>query len=212
VYAALKYTLKGGHKANSIEDFESCVDMKGIDAVRRDRSKLVKMLSENILDALLIKKDLGAAMNNLKETVNQVAEQKASLDLLVLSKSLKSTYASENQPHVKAWKRMIQRGSQDAPEIGSRMPYIITEAKNGKQGPIYDRTEHPDYVAQAKLKYCARYYLENARDVIERLIGPTGQTKQVSEIFEKALINAQNKSNNQMTLQSFFGLKRKLNE
>lgn len=209
MYAALKFSLKSGHQPVSIEDFESCIDMKGIDAVRRDRSKLVKMLSESILEALLVKKDLGLALGTLKSTLNQVAELKAPLDWLVLSKSLKSTYASENQPHVKAWKRMIARGATNAPDIGSRMPYIITSAKSSNV-PLYERTEHPDYVESAKLKYCTKYYLENARDVIERLLGPTGRIGEVSKLFSDALIAGELKTSGQMTLKQFFGQKRQL--
>ena len=209
MYAALKYSLKSGHKPDSINDFESCIDMKGVDAVRRDRSKLVKMLSESILDALLIKRDLGLALGTLKSTLDQVADLKAPTDWLVLSKSLKSTYASENQPHVRAWKRMIARGATNAPDIGSRMPYIITASKN-RNSPLYERTEHPDYVESAKLKYCTKYYLENARDVVERLLGPTGRIGEVAKLFSDALIAGELKTNGQMTLKQFFGIKRPL--
>lgn len=206
-YAALKYSLKSGHKPLALDDFESCVDMKGIDAVRRDRSKLVKMLSENILDALLVKKDIKLAINMVSSTLNDVAQQKAPIEWFVLSKSLKSTYASENQPHVRAWKRMIARGDQNAPEIGSRMPYVIVASKKSNV-PLYERTEHPDFFAESKLKYCAKYYLENARDVVERLLGPTGQLNLVSKLFKDSILAAEHKTTGQMTLAQF-GLKRK---
>ena len=147
-------------------------------------------------------------MDMVSSTLKQVAEQKAPLDWFVLSKSLKSTYASENQPHVRAWKRMIARGAQNAPEIGSRMPYIIVAAKKANV-PLYERTEHPDYFLEQKLKYCAKYYLENARDVVERLLGPTGRKSEVTKLFSESLIAADHKNTGQMTLLQF-GLKRKL--
>lgn len=201
MYAAMKFTLKNGHKCQSDLDFENCLDMKGIDAVRRDRTKMVKMLSEKILDSLLVKQDLGMAMNLLKETLDTVSNQKAPLDWLVLSKSLKSSYVSQNQPHLQARLRMISRGSQIVPEIGDRMPYIITAGRNG---PLYERTEHPEFVESLKLKYCAKYYIENARDVIERLLGPTGKLKEVSHLFVEALNVAELKASGQMSLKSFF--------
>jgi DNA polymerase elongation subunit (family B) len=146
-------------------------------------------------------------MTMVSDTLKQVAEQKAPLEWFVLSKSLKSTYASENQPHVRAWKRMITRGAQNAPEIGSRMPYIIVASKKANV-PLYERTEHPDYFKDQKLKYCAKYYLENARDVVERLLGPTGLQDKVAKLFKDYLIAADHKTTGQMTLLQF-GVKRK---
>ena len=206
MYAAMKYTLKNGQKPLGPLNFENCVDMKGIDAVRRDRTKMVKMLSEKILDSLLIDQDLAKALETLKNTLDMVSNQKAPLDWLVLSKSLKSSYVSQNQPHVQARMRMIARGSQNVPEIGDRMPYIIVS--NGKTGPLYERTEHPEFFEPLKLKYCAKYYLENARDVIERLLGPTGKLKEVSHLFTEALNVAELKASGQMSLKAFFKRRR----
>jgi DNA polymerase elongation subunit (family B) len=201
-YAGLKYTAKCS-KPLTLEDFESCIDMKGIDAVRRDRSKLIKTLSEAVLDALLIKMDLNKALEVLKSTIASVAQQKAPLDWFVLSKSLKSSYASENQPHVQAWKRMALRGDPDVPEVGTRMPYVIVAPKPGaKNGPLYERTEHPDFVARSNIQVDAKYYLENAKDVLERLLGPTGAS--VSKLFDDAIADSEAKNAGNMTLMSFF--------
>jgi DNA polymerase elongation subunit (family B) len=201
-YAGFKYTLKSNKTAQSLDDFDTSVDMKGIDAVRRDRSKLVKHLSQKVLDALLIHSNLELAVQEIKDMVALVAAQKAPLDLFVLSKSLKTTYASENQPHVQAWRRMIERGDNDIPDIGTRMPYIITVAK-GRAGPLYERTEHPDWVRKSGLKYCAKYYLENAQDVILRLLGPTGSGPRISQFFSDALVAAETKVAGNMSLLSF---------
>lgn len=201
-YAGLKFELKGGHKSETLDDFESCLDMKGVDAVRRDRSKLVKTLSEGILDALLIQKDLKKAVQQIKDTVDAVAKQKAPLEWFVLSKSLKSTYASVNQPHVQAWRRMQARGDADVPEIGTRMPYVIVVGK-GRDGPLYERTEHPEYVRLKKIKYCAKYYLENAKDVVVRLLGPTGQGPAISQLFSDAIVTADTVASGNMSLMAF---------
>ena len=208
-YAGFKYTLKSHHKNTSIDDFDGCIDMKGIDAVRRDRSKLVKNLSEKVLDALLIKRDLNFAIQELQETLVRVADQKAPLEWITLSKSLKSSYHSENQPHVQAWRRMGLRGLSEIPEIGTRMPYIIVAPKHGaKNGPLYERSEHPDYFLSAGLKYDAKYYLENAKDVILRLLGPTGQGPQVLKFFDDSICRAESVASGIMSLNSF--KKRKL--
>jgi DNA polymerase elongation subunit (family B) len=203
-YAGLKFLLKA-KTAQSLDDFESGIDMKGIDAVRRDRSKLVKSISEQILDALLIQKDLSKAIVSLKSALDSVATFKAPIEWFILSKSLKSTYASENQPHVQAWRRMHARGDQDVPEVGTRMPYVIVSAKAGaKSGPLYERAEHPDYFVRAGLKYDAKYYLENAKEVIVRLLGPTGEGRRVIEFFDTAIIDAETRLNGNTSLLKYF--------
>lgn len=209
-YAGFKYLLKGRHEPNTLDDFETSVDMKGIDAVRRDRSKLIKTLSGSLLDALLIEGSLTKAIEQLKETLETVASQKAPLDWFVLSKSLKSRYKTDNQPHVQARKRMISRGDQDVPEIGTRMPYVIVRPKGTKTtGPLYLRTEHPDFVATNKIPYCAKYYLENAQDVIIRLLRPTGKEALVTKIFSDAIASADHLASGNMSLMSFFSKRQK---
>jgi len=202
-YAGLKYTIKAKHRPDTLQDFDSCVDMKGIDAVRRDRSKLVKTLSENVLDALLVQKSLDLAISKVQSILDSVVNNEAPIEWFVLSKSLKSIYKTENQPHVQARKRMIARSDQDVPEIGTRMPYVIVRAK--KSGvPLYEHTEHPDYVKKAKLRICAKYYLENAQDVIARLLGPTGQGQAIAKMFSKAIHDADHKASGNTTLFQFF--------
>ena len=46
--------------------------------------------------------------------------------------------------------------------------------------------------------------MENARDVIERLLGPTGKLKEVSHLFTEALNVAELKASGQMSLKAFF--------
>jgi DNA polymerase delta subunit 1 len=209
-YAGFKYLLKGRHQPETLDDFETSVDMKGIDAVRRDRSKLIKTLSGSLLDALLIEGSLTKAIEQLKETLATVASQKAPLDWFVLSKSLKSRYKTDNQPHVQARKRMIMRGDQDVPEIGTRMPYVIVRPKGAKTtGPLYLRTEHPEFVAKDKIPYCAKYYLENAQDVIIRLLRPTGKEALVTKIFSDAIASADHLASGNMSLMSFFSKKQR---
>jgi hypothetical protein len=70
--------------------------------------------------------------------------------------------------------------------------------------PLYETTEHPDYVRLMKLKYCPKYYLENARDVVERLLKPTTEAHRVTEIFKKALEIADRRTSGNMSLMSFF--------
>jgi len=203
-YAGYKYTLKSNVKGSpdSIDQFDVCMDMKGIDAVRRGGSKLVKELSNTILDALLVQNSLDLALQSVQDSLTLVVENKAPLDWFILSKSLKSSYKTENQPHVQAWKRMIERGDTDIPEIGTRMPYVVVQGND--KLPLYMKTEHPEYVQLKKLRINAKYYLENAKDVVERLLAPTGQLVKLQSMFERALLDSERLVSGNSSLLQFF--------
>lgn len=103
------------------------LDMKGIDAVRRDRTKFVRELSETVLQQLLIENDPRKSIECLTMKIQDLVLNRVSIDDFVLSKSLKGTYANNNVPHVQAWLRMKERGDSGCPEKGGRMPIVMVE-------------------------------------------------------------------------------------
>lgn len=175
MYAAVKHTPgKTG--------FQSELEFKGIDAVRRDRTKVVRDLSEQVLDALMIKSDVQLAQTILSTGLTKLLKNEVPIEDYVMSKSLRGTYASENLPHVMAWKRMKARGDAGLPPQGSRMPFVITMPE--KTVPLYELAEHPEYIKLRNLRPWAFYYIENIRNVMERLLEPTGIP--VSSLFDDA--------------------------
>lgn len=180
MYAAVKW-VPGSH------GFQSELEFKGIDAVRRDRTKVVRDLSERILDALMIKADTSLAMTLLTDGLRGVLDNTISLDDYVMSKGLKGSYASENLPHVAAWRRMTLRGDSGIPPQGSRMPFIVTMPK-GKKVPLYEIAEHPAYVKLRSLRPWPEYYIDQIRSAIERILQPTGIP--VAELFASADVEA----------------------
>ena len=191
-YAGLKYSDdgKGGFKTE--------IDMKGIDAVRRDRPKLLRDTSNSILQALLFNRSIKDSLKALNDSLFNIASPTTSLDDFVLSKSLKSHYASNNLPHVTAWKRMGQRG-EEQPPIGSRMPYIVVVDKSGFGGKksmtkLYDRTEHPSYVKSNNLKVDRQYYVETLQNPITKLLQFVVDEKTIKSIFRDAIEKAANTS------------------
>lgn len=101
--------------------------MKGIDAVRRDRTKMVRDLSEQLLEHLLVENDPKTSLKLLEQRIADILDDRVNIDDFVLSKSLKGSYASENVPHVQAWRRMQERGDANCPEKGGRMPVLIVD-------------------------------------------------------------------------------------
>jgi DNA polymerase elongation subunit (family B) len=190
-YAGLKHTNdgKGGFKIE--------IEMKGIDAVRRDRPLLLRTTSNSILHSLLQERSVANALNALNSSLQNIALT-TEMDGFVLSKSLKSHYASSNLPHVMAWKRMGLRG-EEQPPIGSRMPYIVVLDKSGNGGhksssKLYERTEHPQYVQSQKLKVDRQYYVESLLNPIKKLLQFVVSEQKIQEIFQNAIERSANTS------------------
>jgi DNA polymerase elongation subunit (family B) len=176
MYAAIKWVP-------GKTDFVSELEFKGIDAVRRDRTKVVRDLSEAILNALMMKADAKLALSLLNDGLRGILDNTIPLEDYIMSKSLKGSYSSENLPHVAAWKRMKERGDAGLPPQGSRMPFIITMPK-GKKVPLYEIAEHPAFVKTNKTRPWPEYYIEQVRSAIERILEPTGIP--VKSVFDSA--------------------------
>ena len=164
-YAGRKWTPK------SVEPlvFKDEIDMKGIQAVRRDTVPFVADLSKAILDALLLDKSADKALSLVRSTLHDVSLEKLPLDKYIVSKSIASSYAGGGStlPHVAAWMRMKARGDEDPPPVGGRMPFVFV---NGTSKVLASRAEHPDFVQKAKLKLDTGYYINAAVNPIKKLL------------------------------------------
>jgi DNA polymerase elongation subunit (family B) len=199
-YAAVKFTSDGKGK------FKEELDMKGIDAVRRDRSQLVRDASNSILNSLLYERSVHSAMKVLRKQLIDMAEGTIPIEAFVLSKSLKSSYSSSNLPHVMAWKRMIERGD-EAPPVGARMPYVILADKNGLGGKetlekLYERSEHPSFATVSGRKLDYPYYIESLFNPIYKLL-QFCNVQDLKSIFRDATELASNKLKNIGSLKRF---------
>ena len=200
-YAAIKFTSDGKGK------FKEELDMKGIDAVRRDRSQLVRDASNSILNSLLYERSVESAMKVLKKQLIDMADGAIPIESFVLSKSLKSLYSSSNLPHVMAWKRMIERGDEGAPPVGARMPYVILADKNGLGGKetlekLYERSEHPSFAASCGRKLDYPYYIESLFNPLYKLL-QFCNVQDLKSIFKEANELASNKLKNIGSLKRF---------
>lgn len=201
-YAGLKYTSdgKGGFKTE--------IDMKGIDAVRRDRPKLLRDTSNAVLRALLHERCVKTAMERLKTSLQTIASDGATLDDFILSKSLKGHYASPNLPHVTAWKRMAARGDEGLPPIGARMPYIVVVDKAGGGGKkssskLYERTEHPSFVKASNLTVDRQYYVETLQNPLTKLLQYVSSDAEIKTLFREATDRASMTSSRIVSLLDF---------
>lgn len=204
-YAAIKFTSdgKGGFKEE--------LDMKGIDAVRRDRSQLVRDSSNAVLHSLLYDRSVAVAIQSLKKQLRDMAENKIPVSAYVLSKSLKSNYSSSNLPHVMAWKRMIERGDEGAPPVGARMPYVVLVDSAGLGGKetsvkLYERSEHPEYIVSGKTKrkLDIPYYIESLFNPLAKLL-QFCKIEDLRFVFDEAITLSANKLKNIRSLSEYTG-------
>jgi len=182
-YVGLKWTESG-------DSFKSSMDLKGIDAVRRDRPKLIRETSMCLLNNLMYEANIETALKSLKVILTSIANGERPIEDFILSKSLKNNYANENVPHLMAWKRMQERGDEDIPPVGSRMPFVVTVKKGsvgGKKDQIklYERTEHPLFAKKNNLKIDTQYYLETIENPISKILQFVVSEQKLKSIFDE---------------------------
>lgn len=105
-YAALTVSLKS--------DSDPKKEMKGLDIVRRDWSKLAKDVGERIVDLILNSKDREELVNDISSTLNELAENlkenklpPEDFEILKqLAKAPKDYVDVKNQPHVMVAQRL----------------------------------------------------------------------------------------------------------
>jgi len=159
------------------------IDMKGIQAVRRDTVPFIAQLSKTIINTLLHEMSAEKAILKLEETLKMVALNKLPLEQYIISKSISASYANPDSiPHIQAWNRMKARGDSDIPGIGGRMPFLIT-TKGSKI--LASRSEHPAFVQSQKLSLDTEYYIKAAFNPIQKLL-QFFENKKLEEIFEHA--------------------------
>ena len=191
-YAGLKWTMN-----EETGEFVAKMDMKGIDAVRRDRAKFVRNTCSEVLRALLYDKSVDKARAALAAQLDAIVEGRTPVTAFVLSKSVRGSYkgGAENLPQVQAWRRMQARGDDDIPPVGARVPYLVTAPRDGSIGgakariKMYARAEHTAYVLRNGLPLDVTYYIEQLIKPVSKLVHHV-HMQGVPELFARALARA----------------------
>ncbi|CAH8541393.1 unnamed protein product [Heterobilharzia americana] len=152
-YAGLYFTKPDHHDK---------MDCKGIETVRRDNSPLVANLINACLERILIDRDPNAAISYAQSIISDLLCNRIDISQLVISKELTKTdeeYTGK-QAHVELATKMRKRDAGSAPNLGDRVPYVIT-AVGGKNTAAYAKAEDPLYVLEHNIPIDTKYYLEN---------------------------------------------------
>ena len=133
----------------------------GIVLKRRDNAPIVKDIYGGIIDILMKDKNIGLAMEFLKDSLQNLIDEKVPLEKLIITKSLRSGYKNPKQiAHKVLADRMGKRDPGNKPSSGDRIPfvYIKTKEKVELQG---DKIETPNFIKENKIKPDYSFYITN---------------------------------------------------
>jgi len=133
----------------------------GIVLKRRDNAPIVKDVYGGIIDILMKSHNIEDAANFLKESLQNMVEEKYGMDKLVITKSLRSGYKNPQQiAHKVLADRIGRRDPGNKPSVGDRVPFVYIENSNKKalQG---ERIETPSYIKENNIKINYSFYITN---------------------------------------------------
>ena len=198
-YVADKYEFESGPgkcKRNSM----------GIVLKRRDNAPIVKHVFGNVIEKIMIDKDLNKSVEWLKQTLADIREGKFHMNNFVITKSLRGYYKNPGGiAHKVLADRIAERDPGNKPKAGDRMPFayrvldddMLYDYKNRyKSGPRKgkpklkkvlqgDRVEDPEYIKKNNLSIDYEFYITN------QIMNPVKQVLDLeldSEITEKIFL------------------------
>jgi len=133
----------------------------GIVLKRRDNAPIVKDIYGGIIDILMKKQNIGEAINFLKSCLQNIVDEKFSMDKLIITKSLRSGYKNpQSIAHKVLADRITARDPGNKPASGDRIPFVYISTKNKKalQG---EKIETPTFITENNLKIDYSFYITN---------------------------------------------------
>lgn len=132
----------------------------GISLTRRDNAAILKVIYGKAMKQVLEKKDVVAAMDEVKRGAMELVDGKVKHALLIVTKALRKDYADPTRiAHKVLADRMAARDPGTAPSVGDRMSFIYIKAPTAKlQG---DRIEDPTFVKENNLQVDSLHYIQN---------------------------------------------------
>ncbi|WIA10871.1 hypothetical protein OEZ85_011037 [Tetradesmus obliquus] len=138
------------------------VDAKGISLVRRDSCGLVRDVTKQALDLILIHKDTQAACAVIHDAAKRLLAGQVPLEELVMSKALRGTYkAGILQPHDVVRGKIAARSPGEEPRAGDRVPFVYCESCEDPNQSVTCRAEDPKHVEETGMlvDYLHYYHL-----------------------------------------------------
>ena len=159
VYGKILLLKKKKYAGVKIKDYSEKIfhtEMKGLDLVRRDWSRLVRTVGLRVLNIMFDEESIDNAGSSvcryLEEVAGQLDRGEIPLDQFVVTKSLTkapSGYGEpENLPHVYVALEMLKRGMQVA--AGNEIAYIVCTEEGDASKKVALRCRHPTWMVGEK--------------------------------------------------------------
>jgi DNA polymerase elongation subunit (family B) len=134
----------------------------GIALKRRDSSKIMKVVYGNILKKILWENDLPGSFQLLEEYLKQIVNGDVEIDMLVISKTLRSTYKDPTKiAHKVLAERIAERDPGNRPAVNDRLAYIYIENEN-KSALQGERIETKEFILEnPDIKPDYLHYIKN---------------------------------------------------
>lgn len=180
-------------------------DKKGVVIKRRDNCAYLREIYTELINMIMDKKPRWVIYKYLSIKIDELLKGNVDLNKLIITKSIKDNYKSNNLPHVAVAEKMKSRGKYVV--SGTRINYIFVKTDNNKD-PQYLKAEDPDWYIEKKgeLEIDYLYYFE------KQLINPLDEVLQVKYGIKNALNTFLKiiKKNNNITAIDFFSPKFKI--
>ena len=200
LYSKKRYAAKLWEKGKSGRVEFRCIDVKGLQLVRRDNTPHVREVLKELLDKILDQNDPKPAIDLARERAQELLTGDVQDEKLILSQSLSDTYKVKGQPvsitaydasanggrgrylsedinmaHVQVMHKMRERKPGSEPQSGDRVPYLLTVVENNRGAKAFEKSEDPAFVKEHAIPidyvyYFMQKFLQPVCDLLEPLV------------------------------------------
>lgn len=160
LYSKKRYAAKLWTKGKDGEMKMDCIDIKGLQVVRRDNTPHVREVCTELFDIILESNNPDAAIALARQRAAELVGGEVPMNKLILSQKLADSYKSENMAHVQVRNKMREREPGSEPQPGDRVQYVLTDTGNNKS-KAFEKSEDPGYARDNNVPLDYQYYLEN---------------------------------------------------
>jgi DNA polymerase delta subunit 1 len=160
LYSKKRYAAKMWTQDRNGQMKMDCIDVKGLQLVRRDNIPFVREVSKEILDVILESKNPDGARKVARDRAVELLDGRVSMEKLTLSQKLADSYKSTSLPHVRVRDKIREREPGSEPQSGDRVPFVLVDT--GDPGhKQFEKAEDPTWAKNNDLPLDYRSYFTN---------------------------------------------------
>jgi DNA polymerase delta subunit 1 len=173
LYSKKRYAAKMWTKNKQGDVVFDCIDIKGLQVVRRDNIPFVRETSKEILDIILESNNPESATECARMRSRQLIQGEVPIEKLILSQKLAESYKSDNMAHVRVRDKIRKREPGSEPQPGDRVPYVIIKSYGHEKQ--FEGAEDPKGVKKKSRELDYQHYFVNKfinpiSDLLEPLV------------------------------------------